>query len=170
MVGSYTRRNNIPNPFTDGIRGEDWFLRFKKRHKLSIKEPQTLEYARKKAGTDPFTIEGYFDILKQTLIDLDIENKPKQIFNIDETSFSLDPTKTKVVGQTNAPSSRVTAGPARESTTVLLGGNADGEKLPALIVFKGKNVWGTWMAPPQPPFPETCYAASTNGWMESDIF
>lgn len=86
------------------------------------------------------------------------------------TSFALDPTKTRVVGQKNAPSSRVTAGPARESTTVLMGGNADGEKLPPLIVFKGKNVWDTWMAPHNPRVPQPCYAASSNGWMESDIF
>lgn len=31
LVGSYTRRNNIPNPFKDGIPGEDWFLGFKKK-------------------------------------------------------------------------------------------------------------------------------------------
>lgn len=170
LVGCYVRRNNIDTPFKDGIPGKDWFIGFKKRHRLSIKKPQTLEYARKKAGSDPFIIEGYFDLLQKTLIDLDLVDKPKQIFNIDETSFALDPTKTKVVGQKNAPSSRVTAGPARESTTVLMGGNADGQKLPPLIVFKGKNIWDTWMAPSTPGVPETCYAASSNGWMESDIF
>lgn len=141
VVGSYVKRNNIKTPFKDGIPGKDWFINFKRRHRLSIKKPQTLEYARKKSGSDPFIIEGYFDILQKTLIDLKIQDKPEQIFNVDEISFSLDPTKTKVVGQKNASSSRITAGPARDSTTVLLGGNTAGNKLPALIVFKGKHIW-----------------------------
>lgn len=51
-------------------------------------------------------------------------------------------------------------------------GNAAGEKLPALIVFKGMNVWDTWIAPQDPisGVPDPCYAASVDGWMESDIF
>jgi hypothetical protein len=35
-------------PFKDDVPGTDWFLLFKKRHALSIKTPQAVEYARKK--------------------------------------------------------------------------------------------------------------------------
>lgn len=119
---------------------------------------------------DPFIVETYFHILEKSINDLKLSDKPHQLFNIDETSFNLDPSKTKVVGLRNAPSSRVTSGPGRESTTLCLGGNAAGEKLPPLIVFKGKNIWDTWMAPQQLSYPNTSYAVSENGWMESDIF
>ncbi|XP_054281231.1 uncharacterized protein LOC128998900 [Macrosteles quadrilineatus] len=172
VVGEYVKHNKSihkSNPFKNGVPGEDWFLGFKKRHRLSVKQPQSLEYARKKC-TDPFIIGHYFKLLKSTLDDLKLENKPGQIFNIDETNFSLDPSKTKVVGEVNRPSSRITSGPGRENTTVLLGGNAAGEKLPPLIVFKGKAVWDSWLAPESEAFPGTSYASSKNGWMETEIF
>ncbi|KAJ8889142.1 hypothetical protein PR048_008636 [Dryococelus australis] len=54
-------------------------------------------------------------------------------------------------------------------TTILLGGNVDGDKLPPLIILKRSNVWDTWM-PHEEEFPEISCAASANGWMESDIF
>lgn len=98
---------------------------------------------------DPFIIEEYFDIVDASLKSLKLVDKPNQIYNVDETSFNLDPSRTKVVGEKNSPSVRITSGPGKESTTVLMGGSASGHKLPPLIVFKGKNVWDTWMAPPQ---------------------
>ncbi|CAG2064458.1 unnamed protein product, partial [Timema podura] len=61
------------------------------------------------------------------------------MYNIDKTSFSLDTSKTKVVGEKNSPSTRDTSGSGRESTSVLMGGNTSADKLPPLIVFIGKN-------------------------------
>lgn len=91
------------------------------------------------------------------------------MFNIDKTRF--DPTKTEVVDQINASSSKVAAGPAQKSTTVLISRNADGEKLPALIALKKNNVWDTWMVPQETTLniPKACYAASASGWMKADI-
>lgn len=48
--------------------------------------------------------------------------------------------------------------------------NAVGDKAPPLIVFKGKNVWDQWMAEKSADELDLVYAASTNDWMESDIF
>lgn len=90
VVGEYVHKNKVKTPFKDGNPGEDWFLGFKKRHRLSLKKPQSLEYARKKA-TDPFVIYQYFDLLEETLQKLDLTDKPCQIYNMDETSFCLDP-------------------------------------------------------------------------------
>ncbi|GBP09569.1 Tigger transposable element-derived protein 6 [Eumeta japonica] len=50
----------------------------------------------------------------------------------------------------------------------LLGVNAIGEKIPPLIVFKGKNVWNQWTSPDA--YPNTTYAATVNGWMEGEVF
>ncbi|CAG4955308.1 unnamed protein product [Parnassius apollo] len=52
------------------------------------------------------------------------------------------------------------------------GANANGKKLPPLVVFKGKFVWDQWMAElvgGDYDF-ELSYAASTKGWIETDIF
>lgn len=48
-VGLYVATKDVKNPFKNGVPGEDWFLSFKKRHNLSVKKPQPVEYARKTA-------------------------------------------------------------------------------------------------------------------------
>ncbi|XP_031329207.1 uncharacterized protein LOC116160201 [Photinus pyralis] len=168
QVAFFVKECKLKTPFKDGIPGDDWFAGFKKRHNLSIKVPQSVEYARKKA-TDPFIIYNYFRILKETLEELDLENKPAQIWNLDESSFSIDPSKTKVVGKRGKPCSRVTSTPGRENTTVCFLASAAGEKAPPLIIFKGVNIWDQWQAPDN-VFPGMSYAASKKGWMDAEIF
>lgn len=169
VVGKFVRENNIKTNFKDGVPGEDWFLNFKRRHNMSLKIPQNVEYARKKA-LDPFIIYGYFDLLEKTLIELQLLDKPHRIWNLDESSLSIDPRKSKVVGAVNKASSRTISSPGKENTTILLMCNAAGGKAPPLIIFKGKHLWDQWIAPPNADFPGTVYAASRKGWMESDIF
>ncbi|KAJ3619046.1 hypothetical protein MTP99_005835 [Tenebrio molitor] len=169
LVGEFVTSNKIKTPFKNNIPGDEWFSSFKQRHNLSIKKPQPVEYSRKKM-TDPFVINEYFNILARTIAELNINDKPEQVWNLDETSVSHDPKKTKVVGAKGKPSSRTTSGPGRENTTVLSAVSASATKAPPLIVFKGKNVWDSWVADDDKSFPGTAYAASPNGWMESDIF
>lgn len=82
---------------------------------------------------------------------------------MDETSFCLDPTRIKVVGEKGKAAHKTTAKPAKENFSVLLGGDAAGEKLPPLIIFKGKNIWDTWLPKKNCEFPEMTYAATPNG-------
>lgn len=92
---------------------------------------------------------------------------PSNIYNIDGTSFCLDPSKTKVVGQKGISVHRTTSSETgKENITVLLGENAAGEKLPPFIVFKGKNLWDTWIPGDGQHFPGMAHAATKNGWME----
>lgn len=169
IVGDYVVRNKLKTPFKHGVPGEDWFLGFARRHGLSIKKPQSVEFSRKKC-MDPFIIGEYFRLLEKTLIDLDLKDKPQFIWNMDESGFSLDPSKVKVVGKKGTASSRTTAGSGRDNITVLMAANAAGHKAPPLIIYKGKNIWDGWVAPEGKDFPGTTYAATTNGWMESNIF
>lgn len=168
IVAEYVTKNNLKTPFKNNMPGADWFINFKQRHKLSIKKPQAVEYSRKKM-TDPFVVNEYFNLLETVLNDLELHDLPQQIWNLDETSLSMDPYKTKVVGARGAACSRVTSGPGRENITILSAVNAVGDKAPPLIVFKGKNVWDQWMADPDGGT-DLAYAASSNGWMETDIF
>lgn len=169
VVSEFVKTNNIKTPFADGCPGEDWFIQFKRRHRLSLKKPQAVEIARKNAS-DPFLINEYFDILQTVLSENDLHDKPKQIFNLDETYFCLDPSKLKVLGAINAPATRTTSGPGKENITVLIAASASGLKLPPMIIFKGKYLWDTWVASEDQSFPGLVYASSQKGWMESDIF
>ncbi|XP_045778739.1 uncharacterized protein LOC123876488 [Maniola jurtina] len=170
IVSEFIRANKIITPFKNNRPGPDWFILFRLRHNLSIKKPQSVEYLRKRM-TDPFVIAEYFTLLKKTLLELGIHN-PEQIWNLDETSVCLDPTKTKVVGGKGLPCTRTTQGSGKENVTVLTTVNAAGSKLSPLIVFKGKYMYNEWMSANQKDkydF-EISYAASKRGWMETDIF
>jgi len=48
--------------------------------------------------------------------------------------------------------------------------NAAIEQLPPLILFKGKNLWDSWMAAAGEEYPEIAYATTKNGWMEAETF
>lgn len=93
--------------------------------------------------------------MKKQLDELNLYAKPEQIWNLDETNFCLDPSKTKVVGKRGAPSSRTTGSSGKENITVLMAVNAAGFKAPPCIVFKGNHIWNSWVAPPTECFPGT---------------
>ncbi|CAH2097611.1 unnamed protein product [Euphydryas editha] len=110
-------------PFKNNVPGPDWFINFRKRHRLSIKKAQAVEFVRRKM-TDPFVIAEYFDLLENTLRDFNLFESPQVIWNLDETSMCLDPSRTKVVGQINKPCARTTHGTGKENITVLTGASA----------------------------------------------
>jgi hypothetical protein len=169
IVAEFVQRNQLKVPFKNGRPGERWFKSFTVRYRLSLKKPQAVEFARKKAA-DPFIINAYFDLLLQILTNNNLMDKPAQVYNLDEFSLSTDPTKCKVVGEINVPATRTTFGTGKENTTVLMACSAFGQKMPPLIVFKAKNIWDAWIATQPKEFPDTTYAATQNGWMETDVF
>lgn len=167
LICAFIKRNGLITRFKDGYPGKEWFRGFKRRYRLSVKKPQSVEVARKKA-CNPFTVNNYFDLLERVTKELQLENKPQHIYNLDETSFCSDPTKTKVIGLKGYPSTRTTASPGRDTTTVLLASNALGKKIPPLIVFQGKQLWSNCFYENENI--RTAYASSRKGWMETKIF
>ena len=59
---------------------------------------------------DPFTIGHYFELLKEVMHDV----PPKQVYNVDETSFCLDPSRIRVVGEKGTVAHRATSDPGKE--------------------------------------------------------
>lgn len=169
IAKEYIIENKLHTPFQNGRPGPDWFIAFCKRQKLSIKKPQPVEYLRKKM-TDPFVIYEYFNLLEKTIRELNLKDDPKRIWNLDETSLCLDPTRTKVVGAKGAPCTRTTYGSAKENITVLTTVNAAGVKIDPLIVFKGKYMYRQWLVENTDYDFQLAYASSKRGWMETEIF
>lgn len=56
-----------------------------------------------------------------------------------------------------------------EKILVFMGGNAAGEKLPPLIIYKSKNVWDSWLAK-EGEYLGLTYIATKNEWMEAETF
>ena len=176
VVQDFVTQNRIITKFKGDRPGPDWFIGFRQRHQLSIKKPQAVEYARKDA-VRPNVILPYLKQLDGIFLEYDLFNKPHVVFNVDETSFSHDPSKTKVVGAIGAPCTRTISSCGRENTSVLVGASASGFKLPLLIIFKGQNVMEDWIdiekdqiTKYSPRVDDTAVAASENGWMLTEIF
>ncbi|KAJ8879816.1 hypothetical protein PR048_020424 [Dryococelus australis] len=76
---------------------------------------------------------------------------------------------TNVVGGRGLPSTRTTSAPGRDNISVLLTVGASGEKLPPLVIFKGKSVWDDWQPTKEEVFLGTSYVTTENGWMETEV-
>ena len=64
-----------------------WWESFcRKHHNPTIRNPAPISQARV-AASDSEVISRYFDILEQTPAENDLEDKPCQIFNMDETGM-----------------------------------------------------------------------------------
>lgn len=164
IVQKYVIENDIKTPFNHRMPGEDWFRNFKERNRLSLKKAQSVEFSRRKA-LDPFLIYGYFDTLEECFEKM--QYSPENVWNLDETSVCTDPSKTKVLGEKNAACSRTIGGSGKENMTVLFACNAAGGKAPPMIIFRGINVWDEWMADSKLEFPNTVYAATKKGWIQT---
>lgn len=140
VVQEHISKNGLKTPqFIGGRPGYDWLKNFMKRHGMSLKKPELLEVSRRNVTSDPFIIYEFYDILETALNDLDLLDKPAQIFNLDETSFCHDPSRLKIVGKKGASAHRTTQGCGKLNTSVLACVNAAGKLLPPLIIFQGNN-------------------------------
>lgn len=81
---------------------------------------------------------GFFYLLEKIVKENNLESKPERFYNCDETSFSKDPSKTKVVGAKGESCTRTLSSSGRENTTVLV-------IIYVLYVFKGKNILESWV-------------------------
>lgn len=129
-----------------------------------------MQLARKNVTADPFVIYGFFDDLHEALTTYGLMDKPDHVWNLDETSFCMDPSKTKTMGPIGDKTIRVTPGPGRENISVLACVNASGRALDPLVVFKGagNSVPMAWRG--CNPLPNTYYNKSDSGWMTSSVF
>ncbi|CAH2014378.1 unnamed protein product [Acanthoscelides obtectus] len=66
------------------------------RNRLSQKKLEQLERCRT-AASDPFIIFGFYARLNTCVSDFKLQDKPRPIWNLDEISFSSDPTRIKGV-------------------------------------------------------------------------
>lgn len=125
--------------------GRYWVKNFLERHKneLSIRIPQNFPNIRAKLAAK--TVEDWFDRYESKLEQLEIRDRPAQIWNCDETALSSDPGKTKIIcprGMKNPH--RLTGPDLRKNYTVLCCCNAEGKYLPPLLIFEAANLYSSW--------------------------
>ncbi|CAK1579786.1 unnamed protein product [Parnassius mnemosyne] len=161
---------NLETPFKNGRPGKRWYSSFLKRHPdLITRHPQNLTTSRASVTTSQ--LKNWFEEVNIYLNDnnyRDILNEPQRIFNMDETAFFLNPKGNKVLAPKGEKSvyQQINAD-EKECFTVLLGGNATGDVLPPMVIFKYERIPRELSL----SVPETwSLGRSDNGWMTRETF
>ena len=155
---------------TKGIRAtvsNGWWQSFIRRHPtLTLRTAVPLSIARASA-TDAHMIDSYFDKLEKILVKNNILNKASNIFNCDETGFSLAPKSPKVVTTVGSKQVSHITGDTKTQITVLVCTSASGYALPPFVIFDRKTL------NPQltvGEVPGTLYGLSKKGWIDRSLF
>ena len=87
-------RNGNAGRFSDTGPGKHWWSNFKKRHSsvISLRKINNLDRNRAEAFS-PEVVNSYFDLLEKTMKDNGLTNRPRQIYNCDETFLCLNDTR-----------------------------------------------------------------------------
>ena len=172
VLSDYLKDNSIPNPFTGGVPGKDWWQRFLKRWpSLAERKPQHLSKSRAEAG-DKETIQMWFNKVEEVLTSAGLDPSDPataaHLWNCDETAFSMSVSATKLLVRKGTKMvHEVGGGSGREYTTVHCAGSASGERLPPFILYKGKNLYRRWM---EGGPAAAVYGISDSGWMDGANF
>ncbi|KAK6326600.1 hypothetical protein J4Q44_G00022450 [Coregonus suidteri] len=107
--------------------GKRWWEMFRRRHKnLSMRRPDTLDRGSAKCATRP-TMDTFFTSYEKHLEESGLREKPRQIYNCDESGFRSDQSRHKVLAPRGAKNT---------CTSRLLGPRSTSQ---------------CWPAPPSPP-------------------
>ena len=104
---------------------------------------------------------------KSLLLQYELNYKPFNIWNIDETGLHDIPREQKVVGVTGEAALQTVAGEKPVNTMLLMYVSAGGLAMPPMVIFKGSKVDPDWreVAP-------SAYVirASKTGYIQSKLF
>ena len=144
-----------------------WWESFKRRHpkEITLRTAEPISYARL-VSTNQEVIDKYFDYLEETLQENDLNDKPCQIFNFDESGFALSPAPPKVVTVKGDKHPYAVNSGKKKQITVLSACSAGGTNIPPIVVLDTKTL-NTKVS--EGEVPGTGYAFSENGWMTKRI-
>ena len=110
---------------------------------LRKKNAQNLSAARAMAA-NPVQVDKFFELLKQWVRAWEIEFKPNNMWNVDETGISDVPKERRVIGISGECVFQTVADEKGITTTVVTFVSAGGLHVPPMIIFKAgkvKNIW-----------------------------
>lgn len=147
--------------FKNNTPGEDFLDAFIQRNRLSIRLASNIK--RSRASVDREDILNFFTNINEALNDADDFN----IYNYDETNVTDDPGAKKVVVPRNTKRVERVQNHSRTSISIMVCGNAKGDLLPPMVVYKSGNLYENWT---EGGPPGTKYASSPSGWFDMNLF
>lgn len=164
LVQNYLEKcGKVITQFTNNRPGETWMQKFLCRHKESLSKRLSQSIKESRAQINHQTINKYFDNLSEALKDV----HPEAIVNYDETNFTDDPGRVKVVVRKSCKRAERIMDTSKAATSVMFACTASGLLLPVYIVYKSDHLWSTWTegGPAGARFNR-----SRSGWFDGNIF
>ena len=118
--------------------GVEWVCSFIKQNNLMKRIADNVRVARAKVSEE--IISAHFDNLEQSLNEIPVEN----IFNYDETNVTDDPGRKIVVVRHGRNQIERKTQHSKTSTSMFCG-NAVGQFLPPMVVYKSENLYENWV-------------------------
>ena len=144
----------------------NWFYGFIKRWpNLKIVKPQKLSIARAKSASRE-SLDKYYKELSQVLTSNGLNEKPQNIYNVDETGVNTEHSPPKVVCDKSTIPQNITSN--RSSTiTITASGNTLRNSVPPYFVFPGQR-WNEEFL--KGACPGSAGEMSKSGWSNSQVF
>ena len=162
IVQQYIDRRNLKKIVSNG-----WWQRFRERHeKITLRSAAPLCQVRAMA-MDRDSIDRYFNILENTLCENGIMDKPKQIFNCDESGMPLSPKAPMTVSRKGDKNPSHITSDTKSQITVLVCVNAAGDFMPPFVIFDRKKLIQGYT---KGEVPNTYYGLSPKGWIDTALF
>ncbi|CAL4100978.1 unnamed protein product, partial [Meganyctiphanes norvegica] len=174
IIQKYCEKLKRKTQFKDGKPGREYMMSFFKRYKarFTSKRAKSIKIARA-ASEHPEIISHYIDTIKkaydQAKIDIKDSNHARRIFNLDESGYKSESQAKMVFVPVGRPANVLTATEGKTNYSVLFAGNAAGEFIPPLVVYKstGQSIPCGWILNGPK---DTIYNTTTNGWMDQQVF
>ncbi|KAF2890218.1 hypothetical protein ILUMI_15955 [Ignelater luminosus] len=164
IVKSYMDQHGYTKSrFKNNLPGYDWVKAFIRKHKDTLIHRLYQNLSRSRARVDSEMINKYFDEVGITLIGVE----PHLIINYDETNFTDDPKKTKVIVRRKSRHPDRTMDASKSSSSVMFTAVGDGFILPPYVVYKAEHLYSTWTTGGPKG---TVYNRTSNGWFTMPVF
>ncbi|KAK3108839.1 hypothetical protein FSP39_017026 [Pinctada imbricata] len=136
-VGSLCKQIGIK--FKKGNPGKEWYEGFKKRHpEVVIRKPEKIALSRARM-VNKEVLNKYFSGLKVIIDELNLGDKPHLIWNADEVGKSFEHEPVRILAEKGSKNVVGRSSSNRTNITVLASVNASGDKMPPLMIVKGKT-------------------------------
>lgn len=161
IKGYLEKKERNEKRFKNNVPGVDFIRSFAARNRISFRRAGNIRRAR--SAVDHGDIQDYFDRLRAVL-----ENAPPDcIFNYDETNLTDHPGEKLVMVQRGTKRVERVQEHSKMTTSMMVCGNAAGELLPPMIVYKAINLYENWTSGgPR----GAVYDVTQKGWFDARTF
>lgn len=144
MLASYTyefcKRNSLANSFSSDscIAGRYWLKAFMKRNPSIVQRTAQHMNPARAQKLNRFIVNDHFDKLEKVMAELQVFDKPDRLYNMDEKGCQLGLHHQKqVLAGKGSKRVHLVAPEHSENVTIVACGNAMGNAIPPMIIFKG---------------------------------